>query len=527
MFTSKNGRFLSPLEVVFDFSDPGRPVCLTSDLIFQSTDSDTITVPAGFSSDLASIPRLARPLIGVLERHAPAAVVHDWLYLRGGVSRRAADRIFLTAMATMGVGRLRRWVMYAAVRLGGRKIWRRYRDREESGQMEMIKGRAERASPDDVARVAREIVGCAPEALQAVIEVETPGFGFDPEGYLVCLPELHKIPRYLPADKRRAARRAGLWRRKWSRDQYRGLSSYTRNPDHAGKQRRALWGRIAALDERTAWLVTSWGLPQLMGFNYRLAGYDSPEAMVRAFADSEVAQIEAMGRFIVARGLDDELRALDWRGFARGYNGPGQVARYAGLLARAHSRLSGEASAAQRPAGLKMGAEGDQVRALQQRLTALGYNVDADGDFGPETKFAVQRFQHENGLVVDGIAGPATFAALEDAPERPPASKPLARVVRDDSRVQSGIGQAVAGGATAVAVAAEKMSTAEPAPPAAALEQAGKIGQQMLDAVSPWTSFVKLLSGNLSLALIVLLVAGGLWVASRGVLAHRARRWFG
>lgn len=43
--------------------------------------------------------------------------------------------------------------------------------------------------------------------------------------------------------------------------------------------------------------------------------------MVHAFMDDEEAHLEAMVSFIVANGLDDELRRHDWRGFARGYNG--------------------------------------------------------------------------------------------------------------------------------------------------------------------------------------------------------------
>ena len=41
---------------------------------------------------------------------------------------------------------------------------------------------------------------------------------------------------------------------------------------------------------------------------------------------------------------------------------------------------------------------------------ALG--ITADGDFGPGTERALKRWQADNGLVADGIAGPATFAKL-------------------------------------------------------------------------------------------------------------------
>jgi len=68
---------------------------------------------------------------------------------------------------------------------------------------------------------------------------------------------------------------------------------------------------------------------------------------------------------------------------------------------------------------IKKGAAGGDVVELQARLAALGFNPGgADGDFGPMTEKAVIAFQQANGLVADGVVGPATLAALglDDAP---------------------------------------------------------------------------------------------------------------
>jgi len=56
---------------------------------------------------------------------------------------------------------------------------------------------------------------------------------------------------------------------------------------------------------------------------------------------------------------------------------------------------------------LKKGTRGNEVKLLQEFLDA-----GADGIFGPGTERAVKKWQSENGLVVDGIVGPATWDAM-------------------------------------------------------------------------------------------------------------------
>ncbi len=75
---------------------------------------------------------------------------------------------------------------------------------------------------------------------------------------------------------------------------------------------------------------------------------------------------------------------------------------------------------------LRVGARGEPVRALQNRLNQLGYNVGAaDGDFGPKTLAAVKAFQKAKGLTADGVVGPKTWDKLGikvQAPSTPPSS---------------------------------------------------------------------------------------------------------
>jgi Putative peptidoglycan binding domain len=65
---------------------------------------------------------------------------------------------------------------------------------------------------------------------------------------------------------------------------------------------------------------------------------------------------------------------------------------------------------------LKPGDTGPQVKVLQQALASLGFSPGTpDGDYGPSTQNAVERFQIAKHLAEDGVVGPATLAALQKA----------------------------------------------------------------------------------------------------------------
>lgn len=65
---------------------------------------------------------------------------------------------------------------------------------------------------------------------------------------------------------------------------------------------------------------------------------------------------------------------------------------------------------------LKQGMRGDDVRYLQQKLYSKLYPEvgNIDGIFGAKTAQAVKNFQRDNGLVVDGIVGRATWPLIKD-----------------------------------------------------------------------------------------------------------------
>lgn len=101
----------------------------TSDLWFlevPGAEGWRLTVPAGFSNDLASVPRL--PLAYWLAGNTAhrSGVVHDYLY-SVKAPRDLADEVFMACMKAEGVPGWRRSLMYAAVRAFGGGY---YQDRE-------------------------------------------------------------------------------------------------------------------------------------------------------------------------------------------------------------------------------------------------------------------------------------------------------------------------------------------------------------------------------------------------------------
>ena len=64
---------------------------------------------------------------------------------------------------------------------------------------------------------------------------------------------------------------------------------------------------------------------------------------------------------------------------------------------------------------IQLGSTGEDVKLLQQYLNKLGYYLEVDGSYGMKTYAAATSFQNHSGLYVDGIIGPLTWAALDNA----------------------------------------------------------------------------------------------------------------
>lgn len=97
---------------------------LIAPLIWTGTQGQTFIVPLGFTTDFASVPRALHWLVLPYGPYTRAAVLHDYLiaariahpdpFLR--VTSHDVDGIFRRAMEDLGVGWVKRWTMWSAVR---------------------------------------------------------------------------------------------------------------------------------------------------------------------------------------------------------------------------------------------------------------------------------------------------------------------------------------------------------------------------------------------------------------------------
>lgn len=81
--------------------------------------TDIIKVPAGFITDLASIPRIFWNILPPFGEYTKASIIHDYMYTTHCRPKEVADKIFLEAMEVLGVASWRRNLMYYAVKYFG------------------------------------------------------------------------------------------------------------------------------------------------------------------------------------------------------------------------------------------------------------------------------------------------------------------------------------------------------------------------------------------------------------------------
>jgi hypothetical protein len=99
----------------------------------------SISVPRGFVTDLASIPRIFWSVFPPDGQYTYPAVIHDFMYWTQTHPREVADRVFYDGMKFMNVKEVDARAIYSAVRAGGSGAWSNNAELRKQGERRLIR----------------------------------------------------------------------------------------------------------------------------------------------------------------------------------------------------------------------------------------------------------------------------------------------------------------------------------------------------------------------------------------------------
>ena len=102
---------------------------------------------------------------------------------------------------------------------------------------------------------------------------------------------------------------------KWTKKYYTGSNN--------GEYNRLL--KAININEEAAYESASYGLFQIMGYNYKICGYDSAKQFFRDLSVNEDNHLKAFIKFIEYNKIIPYLQTKNWRKIAYLYNGPSYV----------------------------------------------------------------------------------------------------------------------------------------------------------------------------------------------------------
>lgn len=191
----------------------------------------------------------------------------------------------------------------------GQKTWQALQNAEAMAMKEI------RLKEEDFQKAA-EILNVEVAAIKAVQEVETGGKGgFLKKEFPAILFEGHifwnelkkrsiQPEKFVPGNE-------DILYPKWTKIYYKGgIAEYERLQ------------RAIAIHEEAAYCSASWGMFQIMGFNYSLCECENVSRFVSEMKQTEGTQLMLFVTFLRKNGWDKFLRRHEWAEFARHYNGP-------------------------------------------------------------------------------------------------------------------------------------------------------------------------------------------------------------
>lgn len=177
---------------------------------------------------------------------------------------------------------------------------------------------------------AASILGVEVAVIKAVTFVESGGRGFDNNKRPKILFEAHWFGKFT---NYKYMNHPDISAKKWA-----DAKPYYKNDQYQRLD------KASKLDKESAQKSASWGLFQIMGFNYGLAGYTSVDSYVKAMFEGEGKHLEAFARFVKNnKKMKDALANKDWATFAYRYNGAGYKQNaYDTKLANAYNRFKSQ-----------------------------------------------------------------------------------------------------------------------------------------------------------------------------------------
>lgn len=168
-------------------------------------------------------------------------------------------------------------------------------------------------------KTAANLLNVDVASVKAVKNVESNGNGFLPSGKMKILFEghifwkelkkLNKNPENILANN---LNYSNILYPKWTKKYYKG-----------GEAEWNRFNEAAQIDETAAKLSTSYGLFQIMGFNYINCGFSNVNDFFNFMSENEGNQLYAFCSFIKNdKKMHNALKNKDWATFAKLYNGP-------------------------------------------------------------------------------------------------------------------------------------------------------------------------------------------------------------
>ena len=285
-----------------------------------------------------------------------------------------------------------------------------------------------------------------PHLLMAILDVETNGKCFNPDGTIPILIEGHKFHDFLPVEYRIEAVNLGYAIPKWEGKSYYNKFQKTQADAYKFLEKLNKYCSTRGLAAGIPHQSMSMGIGQLMGFHYQSLGYNNAVDMFLDASSSEKAQLSQFFEYLRINNFVDALVNENFKQIARKYNGSAYAKHnYHGRIEAAYRKyLKSDKKSPSKNQQVNVKIEYYQVgtpfrtdiKEIQQQLLDLGYTSIgiADGLFGESTRAAVINYQSNAGLNVDGVIGPETLRSLRNNPVKNKVSNERQQLTTKDLR---------------------------------------------------------------------------------------------